>query len=172
MGRHRKKNLQGISETPVELNVMPFIDIFSLLTTFLLFTASFISFGILEVQVPFLSNAAPEEQKEEPKRALSLKIDATKTLVTLSTEWDKPPQDPQTYEFEMSDSGLEKLNTKLIEIKSQNKDQGDKLTLFTDDDINYQELTELLDAIKLKDGKVEGDYESLYDKVVLGSVIL
>ena len=53
---------------------MPFVDIFSLLTTFLLFSAVFVKIGILEVQVPFLSNAAPPPD-EKPSRSISVNVD-------------------------------------------------------------------------------------------------
>ena len=55
--RKRRKQKAGFVEgAPVELNVMPFIDVFSLLTTFLLFSAAFITIGILEVQIHYFRN--------------------------------------------------------------------------------------------------------------------
>ncbi|MFK7872162.1 MAG: ExbD/TolR family protein [Oligoflexales bacterium] len=169
--RHRKKKSE-VSDSPIELNVMAFIDIFSLLTTFLLFTASFVSFGILEVQVPFLSNAAPEETPSKPKRTMSLNVEASKKKVVLKTEWDQKPTEPEVFEYEMSDKGLSSLNDKLITLRKQYKEETSKVTLFTEDDLIYREITEILDAIKLQPSELEGDFDTLYEKVVLGSVIL
>ena len=75
MAGHRKKKRMGADGGgSIELNVMPFIDVFSLLTTFLLFSAVFVQIGILEVQVPFLSNSNPPDNSK-PSRDLSIKLD-------------------------------------------------------------------------------------------------
>ena len=41
------------------------IDIFSLLCTFLLFSAVYVSIGIQTVQVPFFTNAASDKKDDE-----------------------------------------------------------------------------------------------------------
>lgn len=50
----KKKKRKQLESQSAQLNIMPFIDIFSMLNTFLLISASFVSIGILKVQVPFL----------------------------------------------------------------------------------------------------------------------
>ena len=79
-----------------ELNIVPFIDVFSMLNTFLLMTAVFTAIGIIEVQIPFLTSAPPP--KEELTRSLDVKVDMEKdasgnnytdfhTLIKLDNKW-------------------------------------------------------------------------------------
>ena len=80
----KKKASMGIAPPgAVELNVMPFIDIFSLLCTFLLMSAVFLSIGILEVQVPFLTNAAMSEAKKKEKLKERLQLLKEKLQIKL-----------------------------------------------------------------------------------------
>lgn len=174
MSRRKKKSLRYVEP---ELNIMPFIDVFGLLTTYLLFSAVFVSIGILEVQVPFISNAAPPE--EAAKRTLEIKVDLTKDKIELTTSYSQPPRNPETSEFAANEKGIAELHRKLIEIKIENKDV-ETVTLYTDDDVKYKDLTAVLDAIKLRweeDGVEFADISdistiTLFPKVVLGSVIL
>jgi biopolymer transport protein ExbD len=57
----RKLGRSHEAEIDVELNITSIIDCFTVLITYLLVTASFISFGVLEVSVasPALAQAAP-----------------------------------------------------------------------------------------------------------------
>jgi biopolymer transport protein ExbD len=69
VARRRRAKRPGIGYRDIELNIMPFIDVFSLLNTFLLLSAVFFSLGMLEVQLPFFSNAPQKDSK--PTRDLS-----------------------------------------------------------------------------------------------------
>ncbi|MEZ4742155.1 MAG: biopolymer transporter ExbD [Bdellovibrionota bacterium] len=189
MSRKRKRKSKHDKEGPitVELNLMPFIDVFSLMTTFLLFSAVFIQIGILEVQVPFLSNAAPPAD-DKPSRIISVKTDLTKDSIEILTEWSEAPKDPQSYKFNHNDAGIQEMHKKLVEIRMANPDT-DKLTFFVDDEIKYEEMTKVLDSIKLldeadpdmrlpagkdDDGEEETTHQTryLYKKVIMGSVLL
>ena len=79
MGRRKKKHHGEVSTDAPELNIMPFIDIFSMLNTFLLLSAAFIGLGIIEVQIPFLSNST--EVKEKPTRFYDLKVEFEKERI-------------------------------------------------------------------------------------------
>lgn len=92
MGRKKKKRKRKEPKA-AELNIMPFIDIFSMLNTFLLVSAAFVNIGILEVQVPFLTNAPPD--KDKPTRSLDVKVDVDKEKAQLTTAWTQPPKDEQ-----------------------------------------------------------------------------
>ena len=67
MGRRKKKHKGGgeVDTGAPELNIMPFIDIFSMLNTFLLLSVA-LWVRIIEVQIPFLSNSP--DVKEKPNR--------------------------------------------------------------------------------------------------------
>ena len=179
MARHKKKKNMAPSAQEVELNVMPFIDIFSLLCTFLLFSAVFVSIGILEVQIPFLTNAAPPQDLES-KRLLDVKIDVEMERVELTTSFTKAPIDENRQFFSRDESGLSQMHAKLIELRDDYEDT-DKVTLFVDDEILYEDLVKVLDQIKLRfpgdpgfdtQGSSKGVETSLYPKVVMGSVLL
>lgn len=178
MKSHRKKKKQA-SEALVELNVMPFIDIFSLLCTFLLFSAVFISFGVHTVQVPFLSNAAEEKKDEDQKekRVIEVTVEIRSTKVDLVTKWSAPPLDTEVKSFENSEDGLNDLNDVLISIKKNNYDAS-KLTMLIEDDVNYEKISHVIDAVSFaSEGKdnlsIDGkQIKDLFPKIVFGSVIL
>jgi biopolymer transport protein ExbD len=189
--KHRRREAADGANATVDLNLMPFIDIFSLLTTFLLFSAVFVHIGILEVQIPFLTNAPPPESKST--RTISVKADISDQKLEITSEWSEPPIDQQKYEFDHTDSGIASMHQKLLEVRQSSPDN-DKITLFVDDEITYERMTKVLDAIKMlnpgeprfkpiadaKDpddpdsGKKLGPEEQadLYPKVVMGSVML
>jgi biopolymer transport protein ExbD len=167
----------------VDINVMPFIDVFSLLTTFLLFSAVFIQIGVLEVQIPFLSNAKPPDF-QKPERILEVKADVTKETIEISSSWTVAPIDEKKKQFPRDKAGLAEAHRELLGIRTAHPDV-DKITMLADDEITYKELAEVLDAVKflapgetlpppkdptvLKNGEAQ---PSLFPKVVMGSVML
>ena len=182
MSSKRSKKKQELPASSVELNVMPFVDIFSLLCTFLLFSAVFVTIGILQVQVPFLSNAAPtDDDKGEDKRSVVVKIEVDKKQVELSTSYSKAPINPEKKQFQRTTAGLLEFHKELLRIRNENKET-DKVTLFVDDDIIYDDLIKVLDQIKIRFpgdlGYFAGsspngeDGGSLYPKVVMGNILL
>jgi biopolymer transport protein ExbD len=180
--KKRQKDNKKFANT-VELNLMPFIDVFSLLTTFLLFSAVFLAIGILEVQIPFLSNAPPP--KDRPERSLEVNIELEAANLIVRTSYSAAPKDEKVFEFKPDPEGISEMHQRLIQIRSENP-KTDKVTFFVDDDVNYKDMTAVLDAIKLRK---EGDPEIpaapdmseidkaelkafLYPKVIMGSVLL
>jgi len=180
----RKTKMRPPSDQgPVELNVMPFVDVFSLLTTFLLFSAVFIQIGVLEVQIPFLSNAKPPDF-DKPERVFDLKIDVSKENINVTSSWSLAPVDEKKKQFPRTSVGLEAAHKELLAIRTAQPDN-DKITLFSDDDLTYKELAEVLDAVKfLKEGesipppkdpataKSNESQPTLFPKVIFGSVML
>ncbi len=178
----RRKKRNSVDYRDVELNIMPFIDVFSMLNTFLLFSAAFISIGILEVQVPFLSSAPPPDKKEN-ERILKIDTDLSRQTITLTTEWSEPPQNEDKQTYENTEAGIKEFHQKLLQIKEQSP-KTDLVTLFTDEDVTYEEITKVVDAARLRwDGDPPGPMEAedkedklgspkLFPKIVLGSVIL
>jgi biopolymer transport protein ExbD len=68
------------SEQDVELNLAPIIDCFTVLITYLLVSASFISLTVLNVGVSASGTAAPAPPAGTPPLSLSLKLAATKNF--------------------------------------------------------------------------------------------
>ena len=180
--KRRQKNTGG--QGAIELNVMPFVDVFSLLTTFLLFSAVFVQIGLHEVQVPFLSNSNPPDMSK-PTRDFEVKIDVLPQTVEIQTSYTQPPLNAQTYKFGLNDKEIYKMHQKLVQLRVENP-KNDKVTLFADDAVTYNDLAKILDAVKFlnendpKDieqpknaqGFVTGSQLYLYSKVVMGSVML
>lgn len=186
--RKKRKNRSAGGEETIELVLMPFIDVFSLLTTFLLFSAVFVHIGVLEVQVPFLSNAAPPKANDQT-RVISIKADVRKDSIEIITSWSKPPINEKKYMFEHNEKGIAEMHQRLVQIRVSNPTV-DLVTLFTDDDVTFEKLVLVLDSIKLlsegdpaipvttEGAEAKNTEESrvssimLYPKVVMGSVLL
>lgn len=188
MSRFGKK--RSLNESPgVELNIMPFIDIFSLLCTFLLYSAVFISIGIHVVQVPFLTNAAPEKEKSKPARILEITVTLSKHKITLKSLWSERPVRKKVVYFNNSDLGFSEFQANLENLKIESP-KTEKVNIYIDDDMTYEEMVPVLDSIKLgkhnqinvrhrskkqleKLGKEDDDEDKvLFPKIVFSSVIL
>ena len=185
--RKQKNKLSTADSGPVELNVMPFIDVFSLLTTFLLFSAVFIQIGIIEVQVPFFTNKPQSDEKEEDKRKIQVHVTLEDKTIEVETFYSLPPRNAQKNDFSLDERGIQEMHEKLVSIRTKNPDT-DKVTLFVDDEITYETVVEVVDAIKIlgpddpeipqsedtKDGSDSSSQTNLYlfPKVVMGSVLL
>ena len=155
----------------VELNIMPFIDIFSLLCTFLLFSAVFVAIGIHVVQVPFFSNAAPSKSDKEEEKILSVKVEINSSSVDLVTSIPGSAEEKKT--FMRNQSGVADLHKELVQVRMANE-KTDKVTLYIDEGINFSEIVEVMDAISLREQNdpVVGSGGMLFPKIVFGSVIL
>jgi biopolymer transport protein ExbD len=168
MSRLRKK--YAPPQDDIELNVMPFIDVFSLLCTFLLFTAVFISIGIHVIQVPFLSNATSNLTSEK-KEIKDIKLQMSQGDISLMSTF--PDFEKKTYA--LNAKGLKGLHEDLITLKGFEASP-DKIDLYTDEDVLYEHIVLALDAIKTmtpQEQKLHSFKTSdLYQKVILSSVIL
>ncbi len=178
-----KKKKKPIKYKDVELNVMPFIDVFSLLVSFLLMSAVFLSVGILEVQIPFLTSAPPEKTPDE--RTLDVKVDMEKDKIEVTAAWSKPPVNEQKKAFKVTKEDIAALHKFLVDIR-RGAPEADKVSFFTEDDVIYKDLAHVLDAIKVRqpgdpvfpapktasDAEKASSAEFLFPKVVMASVML
>lgn len=182
MARRKRKKAPKKEYQDIELNIIPFIDVFSMLNTFLLFSAVFVATGIIEVQIPFLSSAPPP--KEDTERSISVKVDLAKDKIECITSWSPPPENEQKWSFANNADGIKELHARLVQVRKDNPTT-DKLTFFSEDDVTWENISQVLDAIKWRaesdpvfSSKPEGsstavpDKEHLFPKVVMGSVIL
>ena len=168
---------------------MPFIDVFSLLNTFLLMSAAFLTFGILEVQVPFFA-PPPKTPPPPPERTFEVNVDMEPQKIEVVSKYSMRPINEKTETFDNDEVGIAKMHKYLYRLR-RDEPKTDKITLLTDENVNYKNITEVLDAIKLlredeqfipnPDNQAEGgtrgemkpeDKLMLYPKVVMGSVIL
>lgn len=179
--KKKNKDLFEVDTDAAELNIMPFIDVFSVLNTFLLMSAVFLSVGIIKVQIPFFTS---KETPDKPKRSLSVNVDVQVDKVTVDTVFSAPPTNPQKYTFNMHEDGILALHQRLVMIRTENKDT-DLVTVFSDDEVTFESLTKVLDAIRVRkktDPKFENPAETpeekiantdtVFPKLVMGSVVL
>lgn len=181
MSGRRKKRKVGQAYADVQLNIMPFIDIFSLLNTFLLYSAVFLALGVIEVQIPFLSNAAPPSKET---RVFNVNVEILKDKkVEVVTSFSQPPANESKLVFDLTDVGLAELHKRMVVIR-KGQPETDKLTLFSDNEVTFKQITQVLDSVKLrrdedpqiftKEEIAKGvrTNEFVFPKVVMGSVML
>lgn len=179
--RKKKKRRSEIKVDAAELNIMPFIDVFSMLNTFLLVSAAFVGLGILEVQIPFFSNSP--DIPDKPQRTMSINVDIEKEEVKLTTLWSAPPVDKKETIYKLNKGDLARLHKDLVDLRMREQD-ADKVTVFSEDDVPYSALIQVVDTVKTRlqsDPKIivtdektneKRESEFIYEKVVIGSVVL
>lgn len=182
MGTHKKRRGHGESAGPdaPELNIMPFIDIFSMLNTFLLVSAAFLGLGILEVQIPFLSNSP--DLKDPPKRAFSIRVDIEVEQVKVTSLWTAAPEEKSEKTFKFDNADIGKLHQEMIDLRVK-VPENDKVTVYADNEVKYEQLVKVIDNVKtLKEKEprlnIPGEENKtgantfIFEKVIIGSVIL
>lgn len=180
--KHKRRSSGGVGPESPELNIMPFIDIFSMLNTFLLVSAAFVGLGILEVQIPFLSNSS--EVKEPPSRSFNIRVDVADAEIKVTSEWTEQPFEKSVKTFKVDAADIELFHQEMIALRTK-VPENDKVTVFSDDTVKYEILIKAIDAIKsmrekepplalpnADEIKRQGRDRYLFEKVVIGSVIL
>ncbi len=180
--KKRRGNASAVSVDAAELNIMPFLDIFSILNTFLLVSASFIGLGIIEVQVPFLSNST--EVKEPPSRSFNIRVDVEDTQIKVTSEWTEAPIEKEEKTFKVDKEDIARFHQEMIALRVK-APENDKVTIYADDTVKYEIFIQALDAVKsMKENEPRpalpnaeelrktGRDVFLFEKVVVGSVIL
>ncbi len=179
----KRKKKKSIPYRDIELNIMPFIDVFSLLNTFLLLSAVFFSIGMFEIQLPFFSNS-PETKPDKPVRSLDIKVNVEKEKVELTTSYTLPPTNEKIDTYEVTPEGLNRLHVALVELRKTNEDVK-KVSLYCDDDVIYEQLIKVIDEVKsrratdpvlyMTEDKTGARVETrdvLFPQIVMGSVVL
>jgi biopolymer transport protein ExbD len=172
-------------DDPVEINVTPMIDMFSVLNSFLLMAAVFSASGLIRVEIPFLSSKPPPTQEEidkNPQKVLNLVIDNEYVVLDISTT--ASASTPTKDKFDLTPQGLDQLQAKIYEIRLADK-RVDKVTVMTELEVTYEKLVLVLDTLRiLKPGRppipLPADYKmpygvdhaALIPKIVLGNIIL
>ena len=145
---------------------MPFIDIFSLLCTFLLFTAVFVSINTHTVQIPFLTNIK-ESETESSKDPINIKVNLSREKINLFVENVDNESLNRDDIFIHSKEGITQLNNKLKKLKDKFPSVN-KVNLYIDDSILYKDIIRTLDSIKYSLGDKR---ENLFSQIVFASVI-
>jgi len=132
LARHRRR--------PVELLLVPMIDIFTVLVTFLLMTAVFSRTVILQLDLP-----PPQAQFREPPPGLQLEVLVRKNLIQVADRNTGPlatmPNTATGYDYDT-------LTTYLKRVKAKFPDKTDA-TVLLEPDISYDTLVQVMDHVRV-----------------------
>lgn len=128
------------------INLVPFIDLMAVTIVFLIMTAVWTQLGRLQV-----SQAGQSSSEQEPPPQTLQPITLLITEKDLKLTVGGSQLDPIA--ITRDDKGrveIEKLMTKLKELKTQQPDQS-AITLSTEDNVKYEDLVRLIDTV-VQDG--------------------
>ncbi len=134
------KKLARRRRKPAELLLVPMIDIFTVLVTFLLTTAVFSRMVVLQLNLP-----AQQTQFKEPPPGLQLEVLVRKNLIQVADRNTGPlatmPNTAQGYDFDT-------LTTYLKRVKAKFPAKTDA-TVLLEPDIPYDTLVQVMDHVRV-----------------------
>ncbi len=154
---HYKKRRQEAFDTDIMhvLNLTPMMDILTVLVVFLLVTAVFMSITIMELNIPTNAGAAAPG-----KQNVNIEVIIRKTGLQISNgskvEAAIPKKDDK-YD-------IEQLSKMLVRLKEQFPEKQDA-TVLMEPAIEYDNLIQVMDAVRVADVRVEGTQE--HKRIVL-----
>jgi biopolymer transport protein ExbD len=149
----------GKGDVNVELNIVPFIDLMSCLTAFLLVTAAWVKNAQLDTKPKSSQGKANQFKKEEEKPELSVLIQPDRiwwgvTIVNETGEAARPLETRRTKQgpewAEVKDA-LIKIRTGPLKNATSMQVAAESLGSEDDRKVDYQDLIKLMDIAKSKD---------------------
>lgn len=123
----------------VDLNITPIIDCFTVLITFLLASASFISIGFFEAYTP---GKAADAAQAEPDTELVVKINSRNQAV-----FTFKGKRHSTQSFNLADEGSKKQLDVFVKSLSAPGLKLNQILVSADDSVNYLNLAKLMDSL-------------------------
>jgi len=127
----------------VELNLVPFIDLMSVLITFLLLSAVWTQVSMIKLGASFVSQREDQntEIKPQPMEDLVLRLDIRKTGYTLLVGKD-------TSQFPLVNGGFDNVGllAQLRKVKQLYPDKGD-VKMAVSDDVVYEFIIGAMDSV-------------------------
>lgn len=145
-------NLGNSSGQEVDLNITPVIDCFTVLITFLLASASFLSIGFFEVSTP---GPSMPTQTKEPEIEVVLKLKADQSVVL---SWKGKRTGTQHFKADVAQE-LESMTTVIQNLK---KDAGEfnQVLVTAEDSVPYSSVAKVMDQIQIAETPVVmGDFQ-------------
>lgn len=133
-------NLGSNSGQEVELNITPIIDCFTVLITFLLASASFLSIGFFEVYTPGTSASA---ETLEPDVEVVLKVSANQSVEMKL----KGKRNGVTHYLVNDPVALEKLEKEIENLKAE-KLTLNQILITAENEVPYQNMAKVMDALQ------------------------
>ncbi len=144
-----------------DINIVPMLDIFTILLFFLIFTAVFSKTHIVELNLP-AQNTEPLKLPE----GLVLEIVVRKDGLVVQDKNSGPlqplPMTDKGYDFEGLTAFLERVKVKFPEMKSA--------TVLLEQNIPYETIVETMDAVRSFEGTLDGQPArgELFPQISLG----
>jgi biopolymer transport protein ExbD len=137
---YQSRKLARHARKPAELLLVPMIDIFTVLVTFLLMTAVFSKTVVLELNLP-----AQETQFREPPPGLQIEVMVRKDLIQVADRNSGPlatlPNTPAGYDYDG-------LTTYLKRVKAKFPEKTDA-TILLEKDTPYDILVQVMDRVRV-----------------------
>ncbi|HUN77002.1 MAG TPA: biopolymer transporter ExbD [Steroidobacteraceae bacterium] len=134
------KKLARRRRQPAELLLVPMIDIFTVLVTFLLMTAVFSRTVVLQLNLP-----QQQAQFRDPPQGLQLEVLVRKNLIQVADRNTGPlatmPNTAQGYDYDT-------LTTYLKRVKAKFPEKTDA-TVLLEPDISYDTLVQVMDHVRV-----------------------
>ena len=78
---------------------------------------------------------------------MSIRVDIEKEKIDLTTLYSEPPIDKKLETFKTRGNGIEEFHVRLMKLRTD-VPETDKVTMYSDDDVKYDKMILVLDAIK------------------------
>jgi len=141
---YTNKKLARHSRRPAELLLVPMIDIFTVLVTFLLMTAVFSRTVILQLNLP-----ASQTEFREPPPGLQLEVMIRKDLLQVADRNSGPlatlPNKPDGYDYEGLTDYLKRVKAKFPEKTDA--------SILLESDTPYDTLVQVMDRVRVFEAK-------------------
>jgi len=144
---------QKHKEEPVELNMVPIMNLFLAMIPFLLMCAAFFQVSVINASVPALSEGA-DAPADEPKKQLdkvSLNLQITKEGFVISASGDQPEEELKALAGKIPkrnrEYDYERLGKRIKEIKERYK-KSETVVILPDKDVLYDTLVKTMDATR------------------------
>ena len=137
----------GDSKQDVELNLAPIIDCFTVLITYLLVSASFISFTVLDVGIAAIGQGVPPVTDKSTPPSLSLVLAATNSLEIKLSGGSKNlalsyPINAQNGQFDVPS-----MTAKFYEILKEFSDVAD-ISVSAEPTVPYKDVVRLVESVR------------------------
>lgn len=145
-------NLGNQSGQEVDLNITPVIDCFTVLITFLLASASFLSIGFFEVSTP---GPSMPNQTKEPEIEVVLKLKSDQSVVL---SWKGKRSGSKEFKSDVAHE-LESM-TNIIQNLKKDAGEFNQVLVTADDAVPYSFVAKVMDQIQVVEtAVVMGDFK-------------
>jgi biopolymer transport protein ExbD len=170
------KKARKAPEDPVELNMVPVMNLFLAMIPFLLSCAAFFHVAVINASVPALSEGtdAPDSEPKKELKKVSLNLQITKTGFVLAADGDQPPDElkkigasipmkNKQYDYERLAQRIEAIHDKYP--------KSDTIIILPDKEVIYDDIIKTMDATREKVLDDMDNRKHMFTNAVVTSVL-